>query len=161
MTHEAHSGEDLLRDSRALVPRVQLAWQDDRASVTVLAGFRGESLSLYFGPDPVFHFNGRGDLRRAFVGGRLVKAEHGRLVVMDRVHLGHTVELRSEALSDAKQEAMLANVAERLVQLREALAAGRAIVEGEVPPDGDAFERLVDWLADHTNPAPAESPRVG
>jgi hypothetical protein len=161
MTHQAHDGEDLLRESKALVPRVQLAVTVDGEVVPLLAGFRGESLSLYFGPDPVYHFNAQGQLRRAFLDGRLVKADHGRLVSMERVHLGQVVELRSERLPNAQQDELLNTLVRRLQHVSETLSAGRAVVEGQVPEESDAVARLIAWLARNERPAPAESPHVG
>ena len=84
MAREHHAREDLLHDAHALVPRILVRIADGQASVDVLAGFRGESLSLYFGDDPAYHFNAAGELRRAFVAERLVKAERGRLVTLQR-----------------------------------------------------------------------------
>jgi hypothetical protein len=66
MPHECHDREDLLRDARALVPRVQIKATLGGQPVSLFAGFRGEALSLYYNADPVFHFNADGALRRAF-----------------------------------------------------------------------------------------------
>jgi hypothetical protein len=159
MARETHDREDLLRDARGLVPRIQLQLRWDEQAVTLFAGFRGDSLSLYFDADPVFHFNASGQLRRAFVDDRLIKSEHGRLVDMRRERTPERVELVAEQLSDAAQTALLADVDRRLERLRTRI--GEAVVVGQVPEDGDALARLADWLGRHPRTEPALSPRVG
>ena len=61
MARHAQRRENLLRDARALTPRVLLQLTVLGKSVEVFAGFRGDSLSLYFGEDPVYHFNAAGE----------------------------------------------------------------------------------------------------
>jgi hypothetical protein len=161
MAHECHDREDLLRDARALAPRVQIQATLGGRRVSLFAGFRGEALSLYYGADPVFHFNAEGELRRAFIGGRLVKADAGRLVTMERVHTPTAVELRAGEVPFAAQEQLLADLAVRLAELRDVVAAGDYVLDGQVPPDGDALERLAVWLEPDRRPVAAESPRVG
>jgi hypothetical protein len=161
MAHECHDREDLLRDARALTPRIQLQAAINGRVVSLFAGFRGAALSVYFGADPVFHFNAARELRRAFVAGRLVKADGGQLTAMERVHTAASVELRGEQLSDADSRALLDDVADRLSQLRCTMATGDYTLDGQVPADGDARERLTAWLAQPIEPAVAASPRVG
>jgi hypothetical protein len=160
MARVSHEREDLLRDARALSPRVQLRLRQGDVEVVVVAGFRGDALSLYFGDDPAYHFNSQGELRRAFAGDWLIKAEIGRLIAMRRVRTPTEVELQSESFSDVVQRRFLGDLARRLADLRAALASGGAVVEGQVPLDGDAVERLTTWLALHAAPVPAASPRV-
>jgi hypothetical protein len=160
MAHECHDREDLLRDARALVPRVQVQAKLGCRLVSLFAGFRGESLSVYFGADPVFHFNADGELRRAHVAGRLVKSDHGRLISMERVHTDDAVELRAEQLDDAAQAQLLTDMVDRLAALRAILESRQYKIDGVVPPESDALERLDAWLARHPAPTIAESPRV-
>ena len=132
-----------LRDATALVPRVMLRAADGS---DVFAGFRGEALSLYFGEDPVYHFTVAGELRRAYVGGRLIKAEGGRLVAMTRREsTAQTVLERCELNAD-EQRAMLLDIGLRLGGLREALVGSELKIVGTVPADGDAVGRLTAWL---------------
>jgi hypothetical protein len=160
MGHQRCENEDLLRDSRALSPRVQLQLPAGGLALPVFAGFRGESLSLYFGHDPVFHFNSQGELRRAFVDGRIVKAEEGRLVGMQRIHAEHAVELRAQRFSAAEEEQLFRELAHRLSRLRAALASNAVHVEGQIPPNGNAVNRLAEWLAQNPTTRAAASPRV-
>ncbi len=81
MAHEEQDREDLLAEAVALVERVEIELPDGGGHV--IAGFRRNSCgSVYFDADPAYHFNSRHALRRAFVGGRLLKAERGCLVVL-------------------------------------------------------------------------------
>jgi hypothetical protein len=152
--------EDLLRDARNLSPRVQLRANVGGRSAAVFAGFRGESLSLYFGPEPVFHFNAAGELRRAFLSGRIVKAEAGRLFWMERVVGENEVELRTSAVPEDEQRTAFADLATRLADLRAAFARGEVVIEGQEPAEGDAIARLGRWLEQHATWGVAASPRV-
>src|SRR5437588_282047 len=83
MARETTDREDLLREATALVERAELAVADWPEPVVI--GFRRDgAASIYFGGDPVYQFNARGELRRAFVADRLFKAEHGILAALDR-----------------------------------------------------------------------------
>src|SRR5688572_5223634 len=83
MARESQDREDLLAEATALVERVELAIPGEREPV--VAGFRRDGcLSLFFGADPVYQFNTSNMLRRAYVGGKLYKAEKGHLIALDR-----------------------------------------------------------------------------
>jgi hypothetical protein len=161
MARETHEREDLLRDAIALVPRLMLRVQLDGGSVDVFAGFRGESLSLYLGDDPVYHFNDRGELRRAFVDGRLIKAEQGRLVSLERKRTDAETVLERKVGGEQSDRDLLARLFQTLQELAAEMAAGRIEVLGQVPEDGDAAVRLGDWLAQRPKPTIAASPHIG
>jgi hypothetical protein len=162
LARDAHDREDLLRDARGLSPRVRLEVALPAGPIELFAGFRGESLSLYFGQDLVFHFNDRGELRRAFAAELLLKAESGRLVAMRRERTEAEVTLLSRPLDDAEQRSLLEGLERQLRELGDALAADRYRVVGEAPPNGDAVGRLRNWLAAHGGPVGlAASPQVG
>jgi hypothetical protein len=161
MAREAHEREDLLRDARALAPRIMLRVELSGGMADVLAGFRGEALSLYFGDDPVFHFNGRGELRRAFVDDRLIKAERGRLVILTPQRTDERTEFQATMLGTDAQARLLADVENRLRRLGNLLAENRFAILGQEPSDGDALVRLQRWLAERDNIRVANSPRIG
>ena len=160
MARVGEDREDLLRDARNLSPRVQLRAVIGGRDAAVFAGFRGESLSLYFGPEPVFHFNAAGELRRAFLSGRIVKAENGRLFGMERVVGENQVELLTSAVPEDEQSRVFADLVSRLTGLRAAFDRGDVAIEGLEPADGDAVERLKRWLERHATLSVAASPRV-
>ena len=162
MARDAHDREDLLRDARGLSPRVQLEVELSVGPTEFFAGFRGESLSLYFGQNLAFHFNDRCQLRRAFVADELLKADEGRLVAMRRERTDAEVSLLSRSLEEDEERTLLADLERRLRELAEALAADSFRVVGEAPPAGNAVVRLQAWLAAHSGPiGVAASPHVG
>ncbi|MCH7988877.1 MAG: hypothetical protein IID46_06955 [Planctomycetes bacterium] len=70
MARQESDREDLMSEAVALVRRCECETADENDSV--ISGFRKcGSLSLYFGSDPVYHFDNNARLRRAFRGGFL------------------------------------------------------------------------------------------
>ena len=119
---------------------------DGRRGEHVVAGFRADgALSIFFGADPVYHFNAAGELRRAYCDGLLFKAERGRLVSLERVRQENEVQLVRHELSDAEQAAFLAD------DERAAARVGGAMrgelhwsSVGQVPADADVLGRVRD-----------------
>ena len=140
--------EDLLLEATALVPRVMFRMTSLCQSCEVFAGFRGQSLSLYFSASPVYHFNGAGELRRAFLDDQLIKAEAGRLVGSVRQRSATEVALVSTALAGEAVERLSTELTTRLAELSDNLSQGKYELVGQVPPDAHAAEQLQAWLAD-------------
>src|SRR5213595_680144 len=91
--------EDLLREATALVERIEL--QIAGFDQPIVCGFRRDgSASFFFGPDPVYQFNTDCQIRRAFVGGKILKAEAGRLVALSRVRAASEVSLLRHELTE-------------------------------------------------------------
>ena len=162
MAREVQDREDLLRDGKALVPRVELQVEIDEQTVTVVAGFRAHgALSLYFDAEPVYHFNSRNQLRRAFVDDRLVKAERGRLIALRRVQSNTSSTLLRHEMTDAEQSELCRRLQDYLQALGQALAANRYVAAGQIPEDSDVVIQLQGWLGRLKEVTIAESPRVG
>jgi len=145
MAREEQVREDLLREATALVERVELlvAGSDE----PIVAGFRREGqVSLFFGAEPAFHFNSRNELRRAYAAGRLMKAEQGRLVALERVRTENEVSLVRLELDGAETTAFLDIARGRLWELRAAIAAGQFRINGQVPDAMDVISRVSAWL---------------
>jgi hypothetical protein len=160
MAREIHEREDLLRDARALVPRIMLRMSLDGRNGEVFAGWRGDSLSLYFGGDPVYHFNADGELRRAFVSDQLIKAERRRLVFIERRRGDDETALERQPPDNAAEQALLTYMRGCLEELRATIAAAKFEVVGEAPATGDALPRLIAWLDARRDVKVAASPRV-
>jgi hypothetical protein len=160
MARETHEREDLLHDAVALVPRILLRVTIDGKPCEVFAGFRGDSLSLYFGGDPVYHFNAAGELRRAYADDRLIKAERRRLVFMERRPGAGESVLQRQAPDELAERTLLAAMHDRLEQLRAAIADHQIEIVGEAPASGEAAPRLTAWLNAHADVTIAASPRV-
>jgi hypothetical protein len=161
MARETHDRENLLRDAVALVPRVMMRVQMRGRSVEVFAGYRGESLSLYFDDDPVYHFNDIGELRRAYVDGRLIKAERGQLVLLVRKQTECETVLVRHAAGEESDRRLVAELSAILHDLAAEVSDNRMEVVGQIPDDGDGVKRLSAWLTSHTTPVIAASPHVG
>jgi hypothetical protein len=151
MARQERPREDLLAEAGALVERAELAVPGEPAPVTV--GFRRDGCaSVYFGAEPAYHFNTAGQLRRAFLDDRLLKAEAGRLVALRRERMPGEVALLRHELSDPEQAAVLAALDARLARLATALQAGEAAPLRQVPDGGDVVGRFLRWLAGLSRP---------
>ena len=146
MARMTQDREDLLREATALVPRVMLRMTILGQPCEVFAGFRGESLSLYYGASPVYHFNQAAELRRAYLDDRLVKAEKGRLVGAVRKRTATEVALVSAYFSPDEVEQLTAELTMRLGQVRGNLEQRTFDLIGQEPPDAPAVDRLQAWL---------------
>lgn len=162
MAREVHEREDLLRDATALVPRIQLRLKSGEPVQEIFAGFRAEgALSLYFDTEPVYHFNSRFQLRRAFVDDQLIKAQRGKLVAMQPQRGPHGTDMLSHELRPEEEEQFGLQLLERLELLRTALHTGDYELVGQVPDEADGLPRLVEWLGEFPGVQIADGPRVG
>ncbi len=160
MAREEHDRENLLGEAQALVERASLEVAGYQPEVFV--GFRRSGgASFYFGPDRVYHATSAGALRRAFVDGRLYKAEHGRLVALRRRRSADVVELVRHKLNGGEERAFLAEMHRHFDALAKALGRGEFRLVGQVPEGGDVVARIHDWLETFAAQlAIAHSPRV-
>lgn len=160
MSRQEADREDLLREATALVERVELVLPGCEEPVTI--GFRRDgSASFFFGADPVYQFNSAGELRRAFAGGRLIKADRGCLVSLDRRRTQNQVALVRLELDATQSAELLTDVARRLAELIAVLDCGAYTIVGQVPPDAKVAERISIWLAAHRSPIRiAQSPHA-
>jgi hypothetical protein len=160
MARDEQDREDLLREATALAVRLELAIEGE--AEPVVAGFRGEAASLFFGADPVYHFNAQYELRRAYAEGELFKAERGRLIRLRRHRTPQQVVLLSRELSEAETQAFLDKVAQRVARVRAAVESGRYRLRGAVPSAENAMCRFWQWLSGWPeHPHVAETPYVG
>jgi len=145
MSRRESDREDLLREATALVERAELAVAG--FGEPVIVGFRRDgSASFFFGADPVYQFNTAGELRRAFVGGVLLKAERRRLVAMRRERSAAEVALVRSELSDEESASLIGALRKRLDSLHAALAGGSFTLAGQVPAGADMPARVIRWL---------------
>src|SRR5437660_8131008 len=122
MSRRESDREDLLREATALVARAELNVAGFDAPIVV--GFRRDgAASFYFGAERVYQFNTARELRRAFIGGLLYKAEQGRLVSLTRERSEAAVSLFRVELDDKEAAGIVARLREQLRSLHGALAA--------------------------------------
>lgn len=146
MARSESDREDLLREATALVERAELQVVGEADPVVV--GFRRNgAASCFFGADPVYQFNTAGELRRAYIAGRLLKAESGRLVALSRERSATEVALIRTELTSADQVELLHAAQLSLRDLTAALSTGHFQLLGQVPPTGDILSRIQQWLA--------------
>jgi hypothetical protein len=145
MSRRESDREDLLREATALVERAELAVTG--LDEPVVAGFRRDgSASFFFGGDPVYQFNTAGELRRAFVGGLLLKAERGRLIALRRERSAGEVALVRSELSDEELASLQGGLRKRLDSLHAGLAGGSFAARGQVPAGAAVPARIIRWL---------------
>jgi hypothetical protein len=167
MAREEQDREDLLRDATAYADRAELDFPGFESPV--FFGLRRDgAASVYFSADRVYHFNARGELRRAYLDGLLYKADQGQLVAMARQRSDTETSLESRRLSADETRRLLAGMQRELLQLAEwfasdTAAARRQVTSADTAAHGQtACGRIADWL----NRMPqqfgvARSPRVG
>lgn len=169
MAREESDREDLLREATALVERVELLPSSTAVDSTdtlpsgdpIVAGFRANgSLSLFFGADPVYHFNASGELRRAYVGGVLVKAAKGQLASLERVRTESEVQLVRHPLSAEDQARFLEAMSQQLRGLAALLERDDFELVGQVPAEADVVGRVRSWLAANQAIAVAARPNA-
>ncbi len=137
--------EDILQEATALVERAELAVPGYDEHVVI--GFRRDgAASIYIGADPVYQFNSQGELRRLYLNGRLIKADHGRLAQLDRQRRAGEVQFVRHDLTDAETAACLSNLQQHLTQLRLSLQRDQFTLIGQVPPDSPILTRTRHWL---------------
>ena len=138
--------EDLMREATALKQRAEFRLPHEPE--TVIAGYRSSgSLSVYFGPDPCFHFDAAGRLRRAFVGGDLFRTQGETLARLRRLRTGASVELSRHDLPADELDAFLQNMQARLDALLSGLQSPDVQCLQEIPKDAHLDERLIDDLS--------------
>ena len=138
--HEADR-EDLMREATALVRRVE--FRVPGVEEPVVAGWRATGwLSVYFGSDPVYHFDAEGRLRRAFVAGELYRSQGMTLARLRRGRTTDATLLERSDLSAGELAAFVGDAARRLTRLRDSLGRGEAVVTRQVPDEGSLTEAL-------------------
>ncbi len=143
--HEADR-EDLMAEAAALRPRVELAVPGE--PVPVVAGFREAGMSLYFGGDPVYHFDEAGRLRRAFCGGRLYRTQGTTLARLTRLRTAAATELVRHDLSPAELDDFRRAMIRRIVNLAAMLDAGECEILREDPENSEVLAPLAMLLGE-------------
>jgi len=145
MARHEHQREDILREATALVERAELSVAGFAEPVVV--GFRRNGAgSVFFGADPVYQFDSRRRLRRAYERGRLFKAERALLVEMTRRRTESEVQLVRRVLNEAELRQFLGRMKDRLAMLRDVGQEGAVSVVAQIPPDGEVATHIAVWL---------------
>ncbi len=164
MAQRPEKREDLLRDAKAMPRRVMMhcVLEPGGGEVEVFAGFRANgALSLYFGEDPVYQFNADGELRRAFVGDAIVKADGGRLARWGRENRAEQVEMHRHDLTDDEQRALLERMYQLLERLLGAILKQDYKQAGAVPEGEPVEEQVAAWITENEAIGVADSAGLG
>ncbi len=146
MAREESDREDLIREATALVQRVELAISG--FTEPIVAGFRRNgALSIYFGADPVYQFNAASQLRRAYVDGKLFKADAGRLVQIQRQRRMQEIVLLRQDLNESQIGTFLTIMRDFLGQILAALAGSEFEIVCQIPLGADIIAPLRTELA--------------
>ncbi|WP_404310051.1 hypothetical protein [Neorhodopirellula lusitana] len=145
MAKQESDREDLLAESINLPRRGRVTGPNSREWIV---GWRKDSsLSLFVDADPVFQFNSAGELRRAYVNGRKLAADQGKLCELVRSpNPTGQISLSRQALNG---EQFLA-VQDRFKRATDELQAALSHPDTKIEAIGVAPTTLVqsirDWL---------------
>ena len=156
--HEVHR-EDLFAEATALVRRIE--WTMPGEAEPVVAGCRASGAwSFYFGPDPCYHFDPAGRLRRAFVADRLYRTQGRTLAQLTRHRAQGKVELQRCDLSARDCREFLSQMRARLAALRRAVADEAAVRRRCQPTDQNLQAELCAAIQQIIAADPAIAPPI-
>ena len=160
MARHESDREDLMREATALVRRVELEVPGEPEPV--VCGFRADGrLSIYFGGDPVYHFDADGRLRRAFAAGHLFRTQGTTLARLTRVRQPAHTELQRHDLHPDELALFLHSAHSRLKSLATAIRRSEFDVVRCVPdPDGRMLDDLRSKLAPIVESQVRLAPRI-
>ena len=167
MARVEHDREDLLREATALRERAALVVPGLPEPVT--CGFRDSTAeqskepcnwSVYFGSDPVYHFDSEGRLRRAFADGFLYRSQGSTLARLNRVRTERETILSRHDLSAAECEVFLTRMQDSLRKMAHALSENTVTVQAQVPADHDLRPKLLVMLRAVVDGPPRLAPQL-
>ncbi len=134
--------EDLMAEVVALVRRVEL--RTPGRDETVVAGFRANGwLSIYLDSDPMYQFDERGRLRRAFVDGQLFRTQGTTLAQLRRERTDLETTLLRRDLTESELAEFRRVMLHAIAALHEPLVHRRTVLVRQTPA---ADDRLLDEL---------------
>lgn len=156
---QEHDREDLMAEATALVERAELIAPPWTEHLTI--GFRRDgSSTFYFGPEEVYQFNSRQQLRRAFHYGQLFKAVDGKLAQLRRQRTPTAVHLLRRDLTPAETAERLLRVRTVVSQLEAACRAGQVTLVAQIPSEADVMSRFLSISDALLKAEIAEKPNV-
>lgn len=159
MARQESDREDLMREATALGRRAE--WNVPGEPQSVIAGIRENGwLSLYFGPDPVYHFDESSRLRRAFVAGRLYRTQGTTLARLTRVRQAAATEMQRHDLNEAELADFRDRMRPRLEHLAEQLRTGQTTTVRSVPDGDDLRPEVIRALDSFLNSGQPLAPAV-
>jgi len=136
MARSESDREDLLAEATAMPRRAEFAIPFQ--AKPIVAGFRSTGeLSIYFGSDPVFHFDAVGRLRRAFCDNDLYRSQGSTLARLVRHRTPTETQLQRHDLSVDELEQFRIRIRGCLKAFRDALVERKVTVLRQVPDNDD------------------------
>jgi hypothetical protein len=145
MARQSSDKDDLMAEVVALSPRVALMLPG--TSSEIIAGRRSDGRwSIFFGGDPVYHFDADNRLRRAFFAGHLYRSQGTTLARLSRQsNPTETVLLRHD-LDTEELTTFLQNMRGELARLEKSLNSGNFTVQQSIPADANFLPELTSHL---------------
>ena len=132
MARHESDREDLIREATALLRRAE--WMSISGAESLAAGFRRDgSLSLYFGADPVYHFDSAGRLKRAYCSGLLYRTQGTTLAELARERSAMETKLMRRDLGQQELADFLVKMIERIEEWKIEWNDRRIIISRMVP----------------------------
>jgi hypothetical protein len=149
MARQESDREDLMREAVALVRRAEVTYPGRSPEDPVTLGFRREgSLAIYFGADPVYQFDPRHRLRRAYAAGQLYRTQGRTLARLTRERTPKETVLLRHDLEPDELEAFLRAARNQLTELRLAIEGNAAQVLAQIPSEGNLLPEVETFLAE-------------
>ena len=137
--------EDLFAESAALIRRAELSVSGEHDSI-VLGQKRDGAWSIYFGGEPVFHFDAHGRLKRAFAEGRLYRTQGATLAELRRDRTDDATVLRRRDLPHIERGQFITAARSRITRLLSAINCGHVTIIRSLPTDFDPLYEVATFL---------------
>ncbi len=145
MARQSSDKEDLMAEVVTLSPRVALlipGLLDE-----IIAGKRTDGRwSIFFGGDPVYHFDSQSRLRRAFLDGNLYRSQGATLARLTRQPTPTATVLLRHDLEAAELADFLQRMRLQLARLAAAIKLGTVAIQQLIPPTADFLPELAQHL---------------
>jgi hypothetical protein len=137
--------EDLMRQATVFRRRMELSLT--QPAQILFVGLRDDGgFSIFFGADPVYHFDARGSLRRCYFRGDLYRTQGTTLSRLSRQRSAGESNLIRHDLTPEELQQFLHEMDERLANLAMQLQSGLVQILRQIPTETDMIPLLKDEL---------------
>lgn len=145
MARHESDRENLFAEATAFIQRAELTVGGH--AERIVCGHKADGAwSIYFGGDPVYHFDRRGRLKRAFANGKLLRTQGDTLAELTRERTDDATVLRRRDLQSLDCDRFLAALQARFARLLSAIETGDVKVLRRQPADFDVFQEMATLL---------------
>ncbi len=159
MARESADRDDLMAEAVTLLPRVEFVIRDP--ALEIVAGRRTDGRwSVFFGGDPVYHFDAQHRLRRAFVEGVLYRSQGTTLARLTRQESSAQTVLLRHDLADDELKIFWLTLRRHLQFIADAWSQWQILMRSTIPPDAEYLPELVSAINHVLNTGGALSPAI-